>query len=725
MDPTNIERLRASFDAPGPLTVGIEEELMLLDSATLDLAPRAEEVLAAAPGDQRFKLELPAAQLELVTLPCHTVGEAAAQLLAARAALQDAARGIGRLAAAGAHPLTAPQGLLNHHERYRRTREEFGPVAHAQLVFGLHVHVRVSGAERAVAVHNALRSYLPQLGALAANAPFHAGRDTGLASVRPKISELLPRQGVPPVIEDLDELAEAWRWGAAAGSLPRPSQWWWELRLHPTLGTIEVRVPDQQTTVAESAAVAAAIHALVAGLVEDYDDGVPLTVHPTWRIAENRWSAGRHGLAGTLADLETGHGTRATRCASCLTGSRRPQAGWAVPRSWRPRNGWWPRTAPSASGTWAKRTVWKRSWSGWPTASSPPAREIERLRTTSPGQRVAMRTVPAPRGPVSEALFGELARPPHPLPPIAVAPSADPVADDDLQLALYCCYELFYRGLPGVDERWEWEPSLLALRGELEAVFEDDVREAAGSGPPPPRPEDADRALRAIADADDGPSLSLYLARHGSAGEMLEFLMHRSAYQLKEADPHSWAIPRLSGGPKAALVEVQADEYGGGRPERVHAQLFADTMEAVGLDPSYGAYVDRLPAVTLATVNLMSLFGLHRRNRGAIVGHLALFEMTSSVPSRRYAEGLRRLGHGDRAAEFFDEHVEADAVHENIAAVDLAGGLMRQEPEVAGDVLFGARALLYVEGRWARHLLESWEAGRSSLRLPLAEPIPA
>ncbi|MDQ3644778.1 MAG: YbdK family carboxylate-amine ligase [Actinomycetota bacterium] len=299
-------RLRETFDAPAPLTVGIEEEVMLLDGVTLDLNPRAEELLAAAGGDGRFKLELPAAQVELVTLPCATVSEAAAQLESARASLHEAASGIGRLAGAGAHPTAGPEGVLNHHERYRVTREEFGPVAHAQLVFGLHVHVRVAGAERAVAVHNALRSYLPQLAALAANAPFHAGRDTGLASVRPKISELLPRQGVPPTLADLDELAEAWRWGAAAGSMPRPNHWWWELRLHPTLGTIEVRVPDQQTTVAQSAGVAAVIHALVATLAERHDEGLPLAVHPTWRIAENRWSAGRHGLAGTMADLDIG-----------------------------------------------------------------------------------------------------------------------------------------------------------------------------------------------------------------------------------------------------------------------------------------------------------------------------------------------------------------------------------------------------------------------------------
>jgi hypothetical protein len=226
-----------------------------------------------------------------------------------------------------------------------------------------------------------------------------------------------------------------------------------------------------------------------------------------------------------------------------------------------------------------------------------------------------------------------------------------------------------------------------------------------------------DVALRAIAEADEAPSVSTYIEREATLEQLLEFFMHRSAYQLKEADPHSWAIARLSGAPKAALVEIQADEYGSGRPERVHATLFADAMRALGLDDGYGAYVDVLPAETLATVNLMSLCGLHRRLRGAIVGHLALFEMTSSIPNRRYASGVRRLGFREPAAtRFFDEHVVADAVHENIAAVDLAGGLAKQEPGQIGQILWGARALVELEGRWADQLMESWEAGRSSLR---------
>jgi Iron-containing redox enzyme len=334
-------------------------------------------------------------------------------------------------------------------------------------------------------------------------------------------------------------------------------------------------------------------------------------------------------------------------------------------------------------------------------------------------------SLPAPRGETTAFLLDALRRPCHALAPFAVpaADGDDALAGDDLQLALYVCYELHYRGFDGVDERWEWEPSLLALRRELEGRFERALEEAVppGAAGPVPPPEEMDVALRAIADADDGPSLSRHLEHDGTRAQFLEFCVHRSAYQLKEADPHSWALPRLSGGPKAALVEIQADEYGGGRVERVHAELFARAMRGLGLDDAYGAYLDHIPGITLATVNLMSLLGLHRRRRGAIVGHLALFEMTSSVPNRRYANGLRRLGYGEDATAFFDEHVVADAIHENIAAVDLAGALARQEPEVGADVLWGARALVELEARWAAHLLGAWEAGRSSLRAPLPD----
>lgn len=337
-----------------------------------------------------------------------------------------------------------------------------------------------------------------------------------------------------------------------------------------------------------------------------------------------------------------------------------------------------------------------------------------------------MPELPEPRGPLSAHLLSALREAPHTLAPIDVAEPQDVLADEDLQLALYCCYELHYRGLPGVDERWEWEPSLLGFRARLEAPFEAAVVAAVGpvdvAGM---TPETTDLALRAVTEADEGPSVSRYFLKEGTREQLLEYLVHRSLNQLKEADTHSWVIPRLSGPPKAALVEIQADEYGAGRPERLHAQLFANTMDAVGLDSTYGAYLDLVPGSTLATVNLTSLFGLHRRRRGAVVGHLALYEMTSAVPSGRMVAAMRRLGIDDPAAlDFYEEHVAADSVHEAIAAVDLAGGLVRAEPHLAADVIFGARALTVVDARAGRQQLDAWAAGRSSLRadLPLAVP---
>ena len=341
------------------------------------------------------------------------------------------------------------------------------------------------------------------------------------------------------------------------------------------------------------------------------------------------------------------------------------------------------------------------------------------------GNSPAMKRMPIPRGPITESLFEVLQRPPSgdPCPTVPVERPSSPLADEDLQLALYCCYELHYGGLPDVDDRWEWQPWLLELRARMEEVFEETLLEQIGPPHESAAPEEMDLALRAIADADEAPSLSRYMLAEATREQFEEFAIHRSSYQLKEADPHSWALPRLSGPPKAALVEIQVDEYGGGRSERIHATLFARSMEALGLDSEPNAYLDSIPGVTLATVNLMSLLGLHRRWRGAIVGHLALFEMTSSTPNRRYAEGLRRLGLGQQATAFFDEHVEADAVHENIAAVDLAGGLARQDPALGPDVLWGARALAALDARWTLAVLDAWAHERSSLRDVTPAPV--
>ncbi|HUG86669.1 MAG TPA: YbdK family carboxylate-amine ligase [Euzebya sp.] len=301
----SAEDLRRAFDRPATLTVGIEEEVLLLDPASLDLLPRAADVVARS-ADPAVKLEMPASQLELLTTPAATVGQAAAQLWTARRRLQAAARDIGVLASAAVHPFAAALGVLNGGQRYAGMAGEYAWVARRQLVAGLQVHVAVGPIDIAVAVHNALRAHLPELAALAAAAPFHAGVDTGLASVRPKLAENLPRQGIPPAFADVTELAGAWRWAADAGAIQHIGQWWWEVRLHPGFGTIEVRVCDAQATVAETAALAGVIHALCGWLVQQAQSGCLPPPAPTWRIEANRWSACRHGVRGIMADLRTG-----------------------------------------------------------------------------------------------------------------------------------------------------------------------------------------------------------------------------------------------------------------------------------------------------------------------------------------------------------------------------------------------------------------------------------
>jgi Iron-containing redox enzyme len=328
--------------------------------------------------------------------------------------------------------------------------------------------------------------------------------------------------------------------------------------------------------------------------------------------------------------------------------------------------------------------------------------------------------LPEPRGPLSEALADDLtgrgalsARTLERAERLASSPACA-LTDGDLQISLAVCYELHYRGFDGVDDRWEWDPALLRLRGSLERCHVAALCALVGDVRAEDRP--IDQQLTEVIAADDGPSLSRYMARQGTLEQWREYLTVRSVYHLKEGDPHSFAIPRLGGRSKSALVEIQADEYGGGAAERMHSELFAGMMRDLGLDAGYGALWDDAPAVAFSSVNTMSLFGLHRRWRGAALGHLACVEMTSSEPSRRYSAGLRRLGFDERTTVFYDEHVEADAVHEQIASVDMCGSLVAEQPDLAGDVLFGAAAALAHDGLIARHLLGAWEAGQSALR---------
>lgn len=288
--------------------------------------------------------------------------------------------------------------------------------------------------------------------------------------------------------------------------------------------------------------------------------------------------------------------------------------------------------------------------------------------------------------------------------------------DDDAQLALFLLYANSYGSLPQLDAQHEWNVTLIRVRTVLETHFEHTLRQWVPLPDVPSAMRDAvATALFALTAERGGPSLARYFAKEATQAQALEFLIQRSIYTLREADPHSWAIPRLTKRPKAALVEIQSDEYGGGRPQRVHATLFANAMRGAGLSDTYGAYLDLVPAITLSSLTTMSLFGMNRRLLGAIVGHLAAFEMTSSLPNRSYANGFRRLGFGEQVTDYFDEHVEADAVHEQIAARDLAGTLAEDHPELLTDIMFGASACLTVDGMLASHMLQTWQNGLSSL----------
>jgi hypothetical protein len=288
----------------------------------------------------------------------------------------------------------------------------------------------------------------------------------------------------------------------------------------------------------------------------------------------------------------------------------------------------------------------------------------------------------------------------------------------DLQLALYVCYELHYRGFAGVDPRWEWDPSLLHLRGLLEESFLSVMRRDVGEIAADQRAADVMEALSV--EPVDGEGPSYYLRDAGTWEQMREYLVHRSLYHLKEGDPHAWAIPRLVGQAKASFVAVEFDEYGGGRGNHVHQQLYADLMDAAGLNSAYLGHIDYVGAEALASVNLMSMFGLHRELRGAAIGHFASTEITSSPGSRRLAEALERMGAPKACADFYREHVEADAVHEQVVRTDVVGDLVQREAQLDRDVVFGIKARDVVEDRLAAHLMECWTDGRSSLRRSLS-----
>lgn len=327
--------------------------------------------------------------------------------------------------------------------------------------------------------------------------------------------------------------------------------------------------------------------------------------------------------------------------------------------------------------------------------------------------------LPQARGPLTEALLAALCT--DPARPVALpsGPDAGDPWQDDVQLALYVCYELHYRGFAWVSDRWEWDPRLLALRQRLEDAFRAALRAELG------RVEPLAAQLEALLiEPVTGTGPSYHLLERGERWQVREYLAQRSLYHLKEADPQAFALPRLHGAAQAAFVAIEFDEYGDGHPDRTHSGLFARMMADLGLDPSYGRYLDHAPAPALAVVNAVSLLALHRADRGALVGHFAGVEISSPPGSRRLADALRRLGAGPDGVRFYDEHVEADAVHEQQVRRGVIGALLHDEPELEPDVAFGLAVGSLTEERFGAHLLDRWQAGRSSLRLPLPPESP-
>jgi carboxylate-amine ligase len=253
----------------------------------------------------RFRAELSPAQIEIVSPVCTEPSDAVRALVAGRREAFAALNGEARLAGLGAHPFAEPWSGISPGPRFELIERRFRWAARqGALAAGLHVHLGIPGADTLLAVYNGLRGYMPELAALAAAAPFFAGRDTGLASIRPKLADAFPNQGVAPAFAAWGDYASLLSWGIRTGSFRDHTKLWWECRLHPGFGTIEVRVPDAQASAASAEAVVTVAWSLARWLAERHGRGEPLPAHPAGVITENRWRAAADGLEGTLVDLD-------------------------------------------------------------------------------------------------------------------------------------------------------------------------------------------------------------------------------------------------------------------------------------------------------------------------------------------------------------------------------------------------------------------------------------
>ncbi|SDD45110.1 iron-containing redox enzyme family protein [Auraticoccus monumenti] len=331
--------------------------------------------------------------------------------------------------------------------------------------------------------------------------------------------------------------------------------------------------------------------------------------------------------------------------------------------------------------------------------------------TTHPAVEVLDRLeLPAPCGPLSEAVLATLRGQSPTWPSVD---DADPFGRD-LQLALALGYEPHYRSIEGVSEDVEWDPSLLAARTRMEGHFLAALRAGVAGG------DDVDAVVQELlVEPVEGTGVSWHLAADGEAWQFAEYVAHRAHYHRKEADPQSWVVPRLQGAAKAGLVTVEHDEYGAGRAGAMHSWLYAEMMTELGLDHRYGAYLGDTSRWVLAEVNLQTLCGLRRSLRGASVGLFAVIELTSSPGSARLVKAARRLGLGPASEYFYAEHVEADAVHEQVLRRDVLRPLLALEPHLGADVVFGIQASDLLGDGFSAELLGAWARGERTVGAPL------
>jgi glutamate---cysteine ligase / carboxylate-amine ligase len=291
------------FNGPS-YTLGIEEELMIVNGETYDLVNAIERLLDDVP-DGEIKPELMESVLEVSTHPCSNTAEAGEQLRALRRNVCEKARGHGlTIGSAGTHPFALwEQQRIVGRTRYRDLISALRFVARQELIFGMHVHIGVDDADKAVHVANGMRVHLPVLLALSANSPFWRSDASGLMSTRTPIFRAFPRVGIPPAYRDWDDYSAQIEFMVSSGVMEDYTYLWYDVRPHPNLGTVEIRVCDSQTRLEHTIALTALIQAMVHELAEHFDSGTELAEYPWQMLDENKWLAARHGLEGEIVDL--------------------------------------------------------------------------------------------------------------------------------------------------------------------------------------------------------------------------------------------------------------------------------------------------------------------------------------------------------------------------------------------------------------------------------------